>query len=238
MILSNDVVDFLQNKLIKTASLLGVENVILEKDKIRAIDDKKTTIILHDHNLSIPFDAVGLTRLSLLSSRLSLAGDIKGVTVDAVPDERSPGIITRLDIKAKRFKVDFRTANPAAIKAPKGFKSESGWQARIAITDNDRDLLLRAANSMPQRTETGSVCIVCDPTNETSLILTDTNSDSFEMAVEGSVESTNGQKLVVNYPLKQFLTLVKHGDKTIEVGEKNLLKTTINDVTVLLLPIL
>ena len=239
MIISKATVSFIKNKLIKTASLLGIENVILEKTCIRAMDDKQTTIIIHDHNVDIPFDSIGLSRLSLLNSRLSLIKD-EDITVDAVPDERSPTFISRLDIKAKKFKVDFRAANPAAIKAPKSFKSDpNAWLCKIKLAQEDLELIIKASNSMPQRTDSGSICIMCSPTTDSvALVLSDTNSDSFEMSVEGDVDFNTKEKIVVNYPLKQFLTLIKNNDGMLIIGERNLLKTTINDITVLVLPVM
>ena len=238
MILSKPTVSFIKNKLIKTANLLGIESVIIEKTRIRAMDEKQTTVILHDHDMDIPFESIGLGRLSLLNSRLSLAKD-EDITVDAIPDERSPTFITRLDIKAKKFKVDYRAANPAAIKAPKGFKSSNdAWFCKVELSEEDLDLLIKASNSMPQKTDSGSICMMGDPaTGGMMIVLTDTNSDSFEMMVEGKVEFNTSDKIIVNYPLKQFLTLIKNNDGVLIVGDRNLLKTTVNSITILVFPI-
>jgi len=238
MILESSLIQFIQTKLIKTANLMGIENVIIEQDKVRGIDEKQTTIMLHEHGLSIPFTAMGLTRLSLLNSRLSLSD--KQVTVNAVEDEKVPGVISRLDIKAEKYKVDFRAANPSTIKAPKGLKASSELLATITFSDDDLSLFLKASSSMPQRTETGSVCLVVDPDlRQVTLVLSDTNSDDFEMTLDGNVEYLTSTKLVVNYPLKQFIVMMKNNDdNTINICEKNLLKTKINDISIIMLPVL
>lgn len=239
MIIDKELTAFIKTKLIKTASVLGIENVILETDKIRGMDEKQTTIILHDHKLNLPFTAMGLSRLSMLNSRLSLAKD-DDLTIDAVEDPKVSGVISRLDIKGKKFKVDFRTANPSVIKAPKGFKSAiDDFLVKIVLSEEDQDLLQKASASMPQRTEVGAVSIMINPkTNKGSFVLTDTNSDDFEMELDNNIECKITENIVVNYPLKQFLTLMKHNDNCFYVIERNLLKTSVNGITIIMLPIL
>lgn len=237
MIIDSNLTAFIKNKIIKTAMTLGIENVALEQEKIRGMDDKQTTIILHEHGLDLPFTAMGLSRLSLLNSRLSLVKD-ENLTIDAIEDQKAPGIISRLDIKAKKFKVDFRTANPSVIKGPKGFKhAMDDYIAKIALSDDDLDLLVKASNSMPQRTETGYVSIMADAqTKKAKIVLTDTNSDDFEMELDNNIDCKSS--VLVNYPLKQFLTLMKNNNGKFCIIERNLLKSSVNDITVLMLPIL
>lgn len=236
MIIDKKLTAFIRDDLIRTANILGIEKVIIEKEKIRGMDEKQTTIILHHHSLPVPFKALGLSRLSLLNSRLSLTKE--EITIDAVEDPKNAGIISKLDIKAKKFKVDFRTTNPTMSKAPNGFNFNiDEYQVKITLTDDDRDLLIKASNSMPQRTESGSVAIIVDENGSAKFILTDTNSDDFEMEIEGTVDMKSSTKMFVNYPLKQFISLIKHNDETFSIITRNLLKTTINNITVLILPI-
>lgn len=236
MILDNELIDFIKTKLIKTANLLGIESVIIEPDKIRGLDEKKTAVILHNHSLPVKFQAMAISRLSLLQSRLTLTDDT--VSVNVTEDERNPGIISRLDIKAKKYKVDFRTANPTTVKAPKALKSEVAL-CSFTLTDNDVKLINNASNSMPQRTETGTISLMIDPKTSTiKAVLTDTTGDDFEMELDSKlVNNTLEKPLLINYPLKQFITVIKNNNKQFDLLENNnMIRTYINDITIILLP--
>lgn len=239
MNLEKQLIVYLKNNVIKACSILGIESVIFEREHIRGMDEKQTTIILHEHGLSVPFTSMGLARLSLLNSRLSLGKD-EEFSVTAEEDTKNPGVISKLTIKSKKFKVDFRAANPNAIKAPKGSKSTfDSFLCAVKLSQDDMDLILKASNSLPQKTETGTICFLGDPdTGKMMVVLTDTNNDDFEMLLDSEVEFNVDDKLAVNYPLKQFLTLMKNNDGDFKICDRNILKSTVCGITVIMLPVL
>ena len=72
MILNNNLITFMKNA-VKTAKLVGIDSLIIETGKIRAADQEKTVTIFQTSNIpSLPFNAIGISRVNDFSARLSL----------------------------------------------------------------------------------------------------------------------------------------------------------------------
>lgn len=217
---------------IKTAQRVGIEEVVIEKDVIRAIDVNRTVVLNHQpKDLDLPFTAIGLSRINVLQSRLDLAKGQEGFEVNVTTDDTHDFVKTML-ITAKGVKVDFRCANPAAIKAP---KSVNDTLKCLVPLDADAVVLLQKAQSAMSA---DTVTIISNK-DGVSFEMYDVNSDKFTHTFSAKVEPLDGgdTDFVHTYPLKIVLPLFKeNAGGTFAIGEKGIMNIENNNLNLYVLP--
>lgn len=242
MNLDINIINYIKDNILPTAALAGIEGVIIDKRQIRALGPNKTVIMLQNHNLDVPFETLGLSRLKLFESRLNMIDFTKPYTFNLVYDQRSPNFVSKIEMKSGRIKLDYTAANPKIITAPD--PSPSGGQniidtavIDIKLSDDDIKTLVKGSACMPQKSETSYVTIITDPVNSsTKMCISDTSSDGFEMDVEGEIQYITNEPVVANYPLKHVLQLAKEGS-SIKICTKQMLYASVNNIGLFFLPI-
>lgn len=224
-------IQYIEN-LVKTAQRVGIEDVVIDDLCIRGIDEARTVVINHkDENLDLPFTAIGLSRTNVLLSRLELAKSQEKFAVEATTDD-GQGFVKTLLISAKGVKVDFRCANPSAIRAP---KTVNDTLACLVPLDAGAVVLLQKA----QAAMGADTVTIISNDNGVTFEMYDVNNDKFSHTYEGSVESLEGGStdFVHTYPLKIVLPLFKeNAGGSFAVGEKGILNIEMNGLNLYVLP--
>jgi hypothetical protein len=231
MKLSNQDVQYLSTAL-STLATCGIDSIIIEEGKIRGRTENNTCIFISDFNVPSFPQKVGLTRLSSLSSRLSIFGS--NVVIDA--KESSRGEISSLEISGGRNKVQFRCTSTMLVKAPKAVNDPP--QFRIFIKKDELKTILDAIRVM------GAKRIVMSIRDDQSVgfDLADSNNDTFNVLLETKCENLGDEDYPVHYyPHDVFVPVMKAalGESdllSIEVGQAGTIRTKLNGHQVILFP--
>lgn len=232
MKLDKITVTYIQN-VVETAKIIGIDSVIIEPNTIRAIDDEHTVVLFQDKDVpEMPFGAIGLNRLNIFTARYDIAKTQEGFSIEADVDEGST-FARSITMKAKGMKIDYRAANPLAIKAPKQVNDILKY--RIALNPEAVMYLQRAQSAFR---EAEMVSIISDG-KEVSFELCDVNNDVFKYTFAKTVEilKDGDGKFAYRYPVKILLPLFKHNSEGhLEVGAKGIMSFTLNNLKVYVLP--
>ena len=221
-----ETLDYIQT-VIKTAQIVGIDNVIIEPGRIRGMDEARTVVLLQDENVpEMEFDSIGLNRTSVLLSRIALVKNQNRFAVEATIDDDKE-FVRALLIKAKGTNIDYRCANPATIQAPRVINDEI--VADVSLTTEAVEMLHRGVVAM------GNVEIVTITSDKRgiSFALEDTNCDVFDHTFGEVTDHPFTHK----YPVKTILALCKkEGEGTFGIGKKGMLRHDVNGLGVYILP--
>lgn len=230
MKLDKNTVSYIQT-VVETAKLVGIDSVIIEPNLVRAIDDKNTVVINQDKDVpDMPFGSIGMNRLDIFTARYDIAKTSEGFTIEADVDDDSQ-FARSIIMKGKGMKIDYRCANPTAIKAPRQVKDTMKY--RVALTTDAVVFLQKAQSAMQAET----VTIVSD--NGVSFELSDINNDAFKYQFADKVEvlSDGTGKFAHRYPVKTLLPLFKqNATGHFEIGGKGTAGFQLNGLRVFVLP--
>lgn len=231
MKLTQDLIDYVET-VIKTAQSIGIDNVIIEPDMVRAIDDARTVVLYQNKDVpDMPFGSVGLNRINALLTRLEIAKTQDNFTVDVVAadDEDYAHFIT---MKGTGTKIDYRCANPTTIQAPRQINDNLVY--RIQMNAEAVSLLQKGQSAMGSET----VSIISD--DGVSFELTDVSSDTFKHTFAPDVDILDedaSPSFTHRYPVKTLLALFKQNpDGYFEIGEKGILSINVNGLDIYVLP--
>jgi hypothetical protein len=232
MNLNPETIQFLE-QIVKTARMVGIEDVIIEPTTIRGMDEDRTIVLYHTANIpTLPFDAIGLSRIGTFQSRLDIVKGQEKFAVDVTTHE-TEGYVKSMVLSAKGVKVDFRCANPKTIQAPKNI---SDTMATLVSLDSDSVVLLsKAIAAMKAETVT-----IISNDDGVTFELYDVNSDKFTHTFKSSIEplgSNDDTKFVFSYPTKIVLPLFKeNSDSNFAIGEKGLMNIDMGGFDLYILP--
>jgi len=232
MKLTNNLITFIEN-VAKTGLSVNIDNVIIESDMIRAIDDERKVVLFQNTGVpEMPFSAIGLTRIPIFLSRLEIAKSQDNFTVDVTVDE-DDDYARAFTMKCTGTKIEYRCANPTNIQAPRQINDTLVY--RIQMNAEAVSLLQKGQGAMGS--ETVSI-IGCE--NGVSFELTDINSDVFKHDITSDVQLLDAdvsETFSHRYPLKTLLALFKQNpDGSFDVGEKGILNINVNGLDIYLLP--
>lgn len=240
--LSKTVLDYIE-KVVGVAKLAGIDTVIIETDRVRGVDDDKTVFILQNDDVpDLPFGAMGMTRISVWSSRYDIAKSTASYSVeanveDAVTDPKTgvvePSYVRSLALKGKGIKIDYRCANPNTIRSPREIADPITH--RIKMTADAVNMLTRGQSAMAADEVGffGSKTGVC-------LEMKDTSSDALTYEFADTFDLENGHTVVDfhhRYPLMTITALFKQNpDGHFLLTTKGMMFITVNDITVVVFP--
>jgi hypothetical protein len=222
---------------VATAHLIGIDNIIIEPDRVRAVDEDSTAILLQITGVPVlPFGSIGLNRIDIFSSRYAIAKSVDNFEMVAVVDGPEDAQYARaLTMKAKGIKIDYRCANPATIRAPKGLNDAVKFRARMhpeAVLH-----MHKGASAM----ESDELTMI-GATDSVSFEMADVNGDKLTFKFGDAVDNvlagdTSEAKFSHRYPIKLLQTLFKaNPDGYFYVTSRGMLKVTINNLDVYVLP--
>ena len=231
MKLDKDTLEFIQT-VVKTAGMVDIDSIIIDNESVRGLSENNTVVLLEKDVPELEIGAIGLNRTDVFEQRLEVVQGLDNFSVTAVMDD-DKGFVRSLALKAKGTKVDYRCANPTAIRAPKVLNDVMG--ASVQLSNDVVTMLQKGAAAMG-----ADVVKIISDANGVTFSLTDTNNDTFdhtfaEKATPLSKE-TDGH-FAHKYPVKTLLALFKHDPTAIfEVGSKGTLRVKINSLGVYVLP--
>lgn len=222
---------------VKTAQLLGIDNIIIEEGRVRAIDDDSCVVMLQTADVPVlPFGSIGLNRINIFSSRYSIAESANNFELDATVDGPEGNTYARaLTMKAKGIKIDYRCANPATIRAPKSLNDALKYRARMhpeAVM-----YMMKGASAMEADTVT-----IIGTKDSVSFEMVDINGDKLTHQFGDTVDNvqpddTSEPKFTHAYPVKLLQTLFKgHSDSYFYLTARGMLKLSVNNLDVYVLP--
>jgi hypothetical protein len=194
--------------LFNTLNTIGINKVVVEKDRIRAIDDKSVVGIITEDNVpDLDGKALTTNRVKNLVDRIKLAkaqGDVAitcttGSTVDLV----------MLEIAAGRFKTQFRCAASDAIKIPKRLADKPAYEVTLPITMIPS--IVQADASMG----TDTITIASKDGKKVSVELVDATKDvcSFDLETDAVALDKTGS-FCHRYNSKALISLMREAMKT------------------------
>lgn len=222
---------------VATAHLIGIDNIIIEPDRVRAVDEDSTVILLQTTDVpQMPFGSVGLNRINIFSSRYAIAKTVDNFEMDATVDGPEGATYARaLTMKAKGIKIDYRCANPATIRAPKGLNDAVKYKARMlpeAVLHMHKGASAMEADELTMIGTKDSI----------SFEMADINGDKLTYKFGDSVDTVQPDdkadpKFTHRYPVKLLQTLFKgHSDSYFYVTSRGMMKLTVNNLDVYVLP--
>lgn len=220
------------NSVVKTAQLIGIDNIIIEPDTVRAIDEAKTVVILQTKDVpDMPFGSIGLNRIGVFQSRYDIARVQDKFTMEAVIDDDNE-FARALTMKGKGVKIDYRCANPTTITAPKVINDAA--KNRVQLTGDAVLLLQKGQAAM------GADTVTIISNEGVSFEFVDVNNDVFKHTFADDAEPLTDDedtKFAHRYPAKTLLALFKHNPTgTFDVGNAGTLSLEINGLNVTVLP--
>lgn len=231
------------NDVVKTAQLIGCDDIMIEPGRVRGIDEARTVCILQTENVpDMPFGSIGLNRLSVFQSRYEIARvqdkftiEVEEAKANIKQDDDSMAeqpIARSITMKGKGTKIEYRCSNPATMRAPKVIKDE--LKARVQLTGDAVLLLQKGQVAM------GADTVTIISNDGVSFEFTDVNNDVFKHTFAEEAEDLLGEgdtKFAHRYPSKTLLALFKHNPTgTFSVGEAGTLWLEINNLNVIVLP--
>jgi len=231
MKLTQDLIDFIET-VVKTGQSVNIDNVIIEPDMVRAIDDARTVVLYQNTNVpEMPFGSIGLNRIGVFLSRLDIAKSQDNFTLDVIVDDDSE-YARSITMKGTGTKIDYRCANPTTIQAPRQINDNLVY--RIELNAEAVSLLQKGQVAM------GSETVTIASDDGVSFELTDVNSDAFKHTFSPDVELLDedaNPAFTHRYPAKTLLALFKQNpDGHFDIGEKGILNINVNGLDIYVLP--
>lgn len=219
-------------KIVTTAQLVGIDGIIIEPDLVRGMDEDKTVVMLQDTNVvAMPFDSIGLNRISTFQSRYDIARIRDNFTIEAVVSDGDK-FARSLTMKGKGVKIDYRCANPTTITAPKKIRDEA--QQRVQLNGEAVLLYQKGLAAM------GSEVVTIISNDGVSFEFSDNNADVFNHKFADStteIVSGSSDKFAHKYQAKVLSSLFKHDpDGSFTVGKAGTLNVEVNGVTITVMP--
>lgn len=227
---------YIQN-VVKTAEIVKIGSIIIEPDRVRAVDEDRTVVLFQDTNVpTMPFGSIGLNRIDVFSSRFDIAKSIDNFEIDVTVEGEGTNTYARaLTMKAKGIKIDYRCANPATIQAPKGLNDALKYRVRMIP---EAVLYMQKGQSAMGADEVTLIGGADGVTFE----LADINSDKlvYKFAdVVDKMQKDDGTdpKFTHKYPLKTLQALFKHNpDGNFYLTSRGMLKVVVNNLDLYVLP--
>lgn len=232
MKLQSSTIVYIQD-VVEAAQVVGIDSVIIEPDCVRGIDENKSVVLLHDKDVpTLEFGSIGINRISVFKSRLNIAKTQENFTVDAIVND-DDGYARSLTMKGKGVKIDYRTANPATIKAPKQVNDELLF--KMKMNAEGAVMLAKAQVAM-----SADVVTITSSKNGVSLELVDINNDVFSYKFTDDVELLSDEdniNFAHRYPSKLLSALFsRNANCDFSIGRKGILSISVEGFSVFVLP--
>lgn len=226
---------------VQTAKLVGIESIIIEPGRVRAVDDNKSVIILQTDGVPpMSFGAIGLNRTDVFSSRLEIAKSAGKFEVEATTEsvenketKQSETFARALRFKGKGVKIDYRCANPTLMKIPKALNDSMVFTFNMTP---EAVLMLTKGHSAMACDEVMFTGTIKDGV---SLEMRDINGDVMSYVISDTVNGEDKQSTAFkhNYPVKILLSLFKVVPSSeINISTRGIMRITINDLNLYIMP--
>jgi hypothetical protein len=227
-------------EIITLAKTIGIEGIIIDGNSVRG-QSVDGLFIITDHNIEqFKKTPIGITRVSVLFSRLNLiAENKKAPKVELEFKERDNGdkIVMRLKIKNNRTTIDFRCGDPLMIKTKQTLKDALIYS--FDLSEETIDLMIRSNAAM----QTDKIKLILD-NEKVYFNINDTEGDSLKHLVSEAVTLSDPTKTSFLVSLKHKIVLplfklaLKEKDKiNIKISEiRNVITFELNGINVYIMP--
>lgn len=215
-------------KVVDTARLVKIENVIIEPGKVRAIDDSRAVALFQDKDVpDLPFGSIGLTRIDVFHSRFEIAKSMDGFTIEAMMDPTNT-FARSIKMKGKGINIDYRCASPTTIQAPKVIQDDIKYSSRM--TPEAVGLIGRGLSAM------GADVIEFSGDDEGVLFsIEDVNRDALTYQFADAFADVDGDEVSAfkyKYPAKVLLSLLKQSsDQEFFITTRGMMRVIVNGLT-------
>lgn len=234
MKIDKPTIEYIVN-VVKTAKQVGIEDVIIEPNLVRGIDPNKVVLINQTKDVpELDFGSIGLVRIDSFLSRFDLVKALN-YEIEVATDTGAGGamIAKSLLMKAKGIKIDYRCANPLAIKAPRQLNDIARF--RIQYAADTVSLLQKAYASMGA----DNLSIISNK-DGVSFEFCDTNNDVLKHTFTDTVTPLDGGNVTEfahRFPSKVVLSLLKQNpDGHFDLGAKGTFGFVSNNLKIYILP--
>jgi hypothetical protein len=240
MKLSTDTIHLL-DKLVATSLVAGLKKLIIEKDKIRGIDEKQSVVIISTDNVP-DFDGknVGINRIDMLSARMNLVKGEGDMLIEATESANKQDI-SLLEINVGKTKAQFRCASVEAVKGvPKNITDTIVWQLNVDAK------LLPVLNQAVSAMGAETITIASRDGKTVSFECVDATKDVFTTDAEEAPmwignKATPSTSFCQKFPAKTLLGLLKEASKAsdpvpVKMGEQGILSLTVNGFSFFVIP--
>lgn len=233
----NNWIDIIIN-VVKAAQSVGIDNIIIEPESIRAIDDSKTVVLFQDKNVpTLSIGRLGMGRIHLFMNRYNIVMGGENPRFKAITDKHGQdvGYVTSIIMENDNTVVEYRCQNPDTIQAPKKINDTSKF--RMSLPRKSAKLIKSAQGAM------GSELITfTSDGNGVFYTILDINGDEFKHRFSDSAMNLNDSDSAAHfshkYPVKVITAALAGNEEAyvFDIGEKGIITTEINRLNVLILP--
>ena len=228
-----ETIKYIQH-VVDVATLVGIDEVIIEPNHIRAVDENRTVVINHTENVpTFEFGSIGLNRLSTFKSRLSIAASQKDFEV--ITKTRDDDSVMSLTFKGKGTKIDYLCGRPSTIKAPRAINET--FISEFTLNSDALSMMLKGQSAM------GGADVVSFSYEDGIIrleIVDPINKDVFNYVMEGTeltMLDESVSSFTQKYPIKTLLAMGKEeNNMRVQIGRKGLLKALVNKITLYVIP--
>lgn len=235
---------YIENVL-RTAQMVGIDNVVICPDGVAGIDSDKKVLMLETNNVpEFPFGAIGVNRLDIFLSRLALAKSCDNFTMEyeTATNKDETTFARQVIFKGTGVKVEYRCANPTTVlaafsdknKFPKNLNDPKCFS--VPLTAEAALLLAKAQSAMGA----DLVELVSDD-GGVYFKLSDISSDEFThtFAARPKILDEGSDKTAFNYlyPVKLLLPLFKQNSQaTLLIGRRGTVSMAVNNLNITVFP--
>jgi len=230
MKLDQSIIDYIEN-VVKTAQSVNIDNVIIEKDMVRAIDDNREVVLYQDADVpELPFGSIGFNRIGVFLSRYDIAKTRDDFVFNVIIDDDD--YVGNVNMTSTGTKIGYKCRNPAKIQAPRQINDTLVYSVQLSAE----------AVSLMQKGEgaMGAESIVFTGGDGVSFELLDMNGDVFKHKFAPDfdfLDNDADDSFSQRYPIKVILSLFKQNPEGIfKIGEKGILNIVVNDLNFFVLP--
>lgn len=237
MELSKETIEFLSN-IIDVAKILKIENVILDHECARGhLKEEGSMIIQRDNLPKFEFTSLGISRINILDTRLSLLGNDVSIEAEEHTKDNGEKTIYKLVLSKGKTVVEFKCADSALMpKAPKNLKDPIFYS--FNADEESVALLSKAQSAIKAET----VAIV--GTKSGVLVkLNDIEGDMFNHVISENIKFSpdcTKDKFFFSYKIRVLVPLLKAAFKTeqltVNITSRGLLNLVINNINVYISP--
>lgn len=234
MKLEESKVDYIFN-VVKTANIVNVDNIIIEPDMVRSMNEERTVGLFTDIDVpEMPFGSIGITRIHDLMSRFSIAKDTDNFVMEVSGNDEHA---TQFVLKGKGLKIDYRCGDPRKLTAPKHLNDVDCYKVKLtedAVSMYQKGIAAMSADEVSIVSNDGVSFEFADLSHD---IYTYKFADNVELVPNDEGEVSSSTKFVHRYSAKTLMALFKNNPEAeFTVGLKGMLKFPLNGLTVFVLP--
>lgn len=219
---------------VETASLVHIDNIIIETGRVRGMDDERSVVMIQNTNVpNFPFKSIGFNRLGVFSSRYEIAKSCDNLEVEATQDDKSE-FVRSLTMKGKGTKIDYRCPNPATLQTiPKSINDPVKYG--VKMTPEAVLLITRGVSAM-----SADEITLIGGKDGVSFQMEDINKDNFTYKFADSIRVDNDGDAVNfahRYPIKNLLVLLKQRpDQYFDITSRGVIKINVNNLDLYIPP--